>query len=98
MSRTSRSRALPDPVIVQTWNEGFPTTETRHACRCPCCGKTDEATVITVQALANCQAHWLVMPAGWAMTLGMHFSEIRSLQTGLVRCPACLPKPKRARI
>ena len=98
MKPNDRRRKLPEPHVIDEWNEGFLTTKTVHPIRCPVCGTTAEAQVITVNCLRGLQSHWLVMPAGWAMSLGMHFSEIRSLRTGLGRCPECIPKPKRARI
>jgi hypothetical protein len=98
MNRTDRRRRLPKPQELEKWNNGFPTTKTAHAVRCPCCGETAQAEVVTVDCLPGYSAHWLTMPPGWAVSLGVHFNELRSLSTGLARCPKCIPQPKHARI
>lgn len=99
MKAMARRHILPEPRLVAEWNnKGFPTTKTVHPVRCGCCGKTAEATVITVDCLGLRDAHWLVMPAGWSSLLGLGVHELDSLTKGLARCPDCIPQPKRAKV
>lgn len=86
----------------------FPVTREDVPVRCPVCGKTDMAKVVTVKMMqptgtsmlrssgqvesVGMQFVWLQMPNGWAHPLPMHWFDCKSLASGLARCPDCLPK------